>query len=811
MDHLLRDLRTAFRSLRKRPSFSSFVILTLALGIGANSAVFSVLNGVLLKPLPYPDSQELVRIYQVWEDGESGERQYGFNYVTGLDYLDYRAQTEVFDGVAAFYSYREMGADLTGGDRPERIVRMPVSSEFFEVLGVQPARGRSFTREEERGGVPLAVVSHGLWQRFFAGVPDVVGRSLELDGIVHEVIGVMPQGFQGPLGRQVEAWTPENLDPADGRNTRGNHYLSVVARLAPGVTLRQAQERMDVVTRAIAQEVTPDEGAWLAQLLPLQEDRVGESRATLWVLMAAVALVLLSTCVNVANLFLVRSFSRGRELAVRAALGSGRGGLVRQLLTESLVLALLGGVLGLGLAWAGIEILLRLAPEGLPRIDEIGLSRAVLLFTLAVSLLTGLIFGLAPTLRLSRPDLAGDLREGDRGSTVGRGQQRFRSILVISEVAVALVLLVGAGILMRSFEAIRNVDLAIRPEGVLTFEVHLPDSRYPTGEDRIQFYEALFPRIRALPGVSAVGATSWLPAQGRYHDWGVSRMEGGEIVGEWNGSDMRMVAGDYFEVMDIDLLRGRLLGPDDRAGTDPVCVINRFIQERDFPGEDPVGKLLYAAGEARTVVGVVENVPHDPFGAVSPQVYVRHDQFAGNRNWALIQAVSFEGDPGSLVSSVREELRVVDPNLVLFRVRSMEDLLVDGVARQRFSMLLMGIFAGMALLLAAVGIYGVLSYLVSQRGHEIGIRMALGAEPGDVRWLVVRQGMVLAGAGISVGIVSAAYLSRFLRSLVFEARLADPLVFGGVALGLGLTAFLAAYVPARRATRVHPASAFRGE
>ena len=811
MDHLLRDLRTSLRSLRKRPGFSTVVVLTLALGIGANTAVFSVLNGVLLKPLPYPDSQELVRIYQLWEDRESGEGRYEFNYVTGLDYLDYRAQTQLFDGVAAFYSYREMGADLTGGDRPERIVRMPISSEFFEVLGVPPARGRSFTPAEEREGVPLAVISHGLWQRFFAGALDVVGRSMELDGVVHEVIGVMPQGFQGPLGRQVEAWTPENLDPSGSRNTRGNHYLSVVARLAPGVTLRQAQDRMDVVTRAIAEEVTPEEGAWLAQILPLREDRVGESRATLWVLMAAVALVLLSTCVNVANLFLVRSFSRGRELAVRAALGSGRGGLVRQLLTESLVLAFLGGLLGLGLAWAGIGVLVSLAPEGLPRVTEIGLNRAVLLFTLGVTLLTGLLFGLAPTARLSRPNLAEDLREGDRGSTVGKGQHRLGSALVVSEVAVALVLLVGAGILLRSFAAIRNVELAIEPEGVLTYEVHLPDSRYPTGDDRIQFYEALFPRIRALPGVSAVGATSWLPVQGRYHDWGVSRMEEGEVVGDWNGSDMRMVAGDYFEALDIDLIQGRLLGPQDRGDTDLVCLINQFVQERDFPGEDPVGKLLYAAGGARTVVGVVENVPHDPFGATSPQTYIPHDQFAWNRNWALIQAVTFHGDPGFLVSAVREELRAVDPNLVLFRVRSMEDLLVDALARQRFSMLLMGIFAGMALLLAAVGIYGVLSYLVSQRGHEIGIRMALGADPGDVRWLVVRQGMVLAGAGIGVGAVSAGYLSRFLRSLVFEARLADPLVFGGVAVALALTALVAAYLPARRATRVDPATAFRGE
>jgi len=441
----------------------------------------------------------------------------------------------------------------------------------------------------------------------------------------------------------------------------------------------------------------------------------------------------------------------------------------------------------------------------------VGLEGPVLVFTLLVSLLTGLIFGLVPAFRLSRPDLASELRDGDRGSTRGRVHHRLRSGLVVSEVAVALVLLLGAGVLMRSFGALQAVDLAIRPEGVLTFEVHLPESRYPEGEDRIRFHDSFFQRLRTLPGVEAAGAVSWLPAQGRYHDWGVSRVEGGEVAGDWNGSDMRMVAGDYFEVMGIGLLEGRFLGREDRADTEPVCVINRFIQERDFPGESPLGKLLWAAGEARRVVGVVENVPHDPYGSVSPQTYIHHNQFAGNRNWALIQAVSVQGRPESLVPGIREELRGVDPDLVLFRVRSMEDLLAEGVGRQRFSMLLMGVFAGMALILASVGIYGVLAYLVSQRSHEIGIRMALGAEPGTVRWMVVRTGLTLAGSGILIGALSAVYLGRCLRSVVFEVRVGDPILFGIVALGLGLTALLAAYLPARRATRVDPAASCRGE
>ena len=810
MDHLLRDLRTAFRSLRRRPGFALVVVFTLALGIGANTAVFSVLHGVLLKPLPFSDPESLVRMYQTWEDTETGERQYAFNYLSGPAYIDYRAQTEIFEGVAAFYSYREMGSDLTGGDRPERVVRMPISSEFFDVLGVPLARGRSFSLQEERAGVALAVISHGLWQRHFGAAEDVLGRTLTLDGVAHEVIGVAPRGFQGPMGRPVEVWTPENLDLGASRNNRGNNYLSAVARLAPGVTIAQARARMEVITRAISEDYS-DEGAWLAQIVPLHEDRVGESTATLWVLMAAVALVLLSTCVNVANLFLVRSMSRGRELAVRAALGSGRGGLIRQLLSESMLLALLGGVLGLGLAWGGIRALVALAPDGIPRLSEIGLNGPVLLFTLAASLLTGLVFGLAPTLRLSRPDLAGDLRDGDRGSTGGREHNRLRSALVVSEVAVALVLLVGAGVLIRSFEALQSVDLAIEPEGLLTYEVHLPSLRYPEGEDRVRFYEELFPRVGALPGVRSVGAVSWLPVQGRYHDWGISRMDGEEIQGDWNGSDMRMVAGDYFETAGIDLISGRLLGDEDREDTDPVCVINEFVRDRDFPGEDPVGKVLYAAGTPRTIVGVVESVPHDPSGSLSPQTYIHHNQHAGNRNWAMIQAVSHQGDSGAMVSSIRDELRAVDPNLVLFRVRTMDDVLAGGIARERFSMLLMGLFSGMALLLAALGIYGVLSYLVSQRSHEIGIRMALGAEPRTVRGLVVGQGLVLAGAGMGVGILGALFFGRWLRSIVFEVRVMDPWVLGIVALGLGLTAWAAAYLPARRATRVDPAAAFRGE
>ena len=787
------------------------VVFTLALGIGANTAVFSVLNAVLLKQLPYENPEELVRIYQRWEDSETGEVTYSYNYFSGLDYLDHRSQEEIFAGVAAFYSYREMGSDLTGGSRPERVVRMPVSSEFFQVLGIPPAMGRGFSLDEERLGVPLAVISHGLWQRHFAGTDDVLSRTITLDGVVHDVVGVMPPGFKGPMGRQVEVWTPENLDPAHDRNTRSNHYLSVVARLTPGITPALAEERMSARMRTIYEAESAEDGVWLSQVVPLHEDFVGESKATLWILMAAVGLVLLSTCVNVANLFLVRSLSRGRELAVRVALGSSRGGLVRQLLSESMILAFMGGIVGLGFAWGGVRALLAVAPDGLPRVSDIGLSGPVLLFTLAVSILTGLVFGLAPALRLSNPDVAGDLRDGDRGSTAGRDHRRLRSVLVVSEVAVALVLLVGAGVLIRSFQALRNVDPAIQVDGVLTFEVHLPEARYSPGPEHIQVYENLFSRMEALPGVRSAGAISWLPVQGRYHDWGVNRMEGEEFSENWNGSDMRMVSGEYFETMGIDLIEGRYLGDQDRADTDPVCVINRFVQERDFPEGNPVGKTLYAAGTPRRIVGVVEDVPHDATGSTSPKTYIHHNQFADNRNWAMIQTVAYSGDMAAVVSGIREELRAVDHTLVLVRVRTRETLLAAGIARERFSMLLMGVFSVMALLLAAIGIYGVLSYLVSQRTHEIGIRMALGAEPKTVRGIIVGQGIALTGAGLAVGWVAAVLLGRWLDSIVFQVRVADPWVFGMVAVALLFTAWVAAYLPARRATRVDPASAFRGE
>jgi predicted permease len=813
MDGTWRDIKLTARGLTHRPTFAGVVILTLALGIGANTAVFSVLNSILLRPLPFHEPNRIVRIYEEVHV-PNGERIFPHGPLTAPAFVDLRQASSLFEEVAAFSAYREFGSDLTGGEVPERVVRMPISSEFFHVLGISPLLGRSFTLEEERGGVRLAVISHALWRRHFGGIRDVLGASLELDGVTFEVIGVMPQGFRGPLGTAVEVWTPTDLSPEAGGFNRGNHYLSAVGRLADDVTFEQVRAGIESYSRAIAEEEGRiyDGAYWTAVAVQLHEDRVGGTRATLWVLMAAVALVLLSTCVNVANLFLVRSFSRTKELAIRASLGCGRGGLVRVLVNETMLLSLLGGGLGLFLAWAGIRGLLRWGPAGLPRAEEIGVDPTVLLFTLAVSVLTGLVLSLTPVLRTSRQDLARDLRERGRVGSGGTSFRRLRSVLVVAEVAVALVLLVGAGTLMRSFQTIRAVDLKVETEGILTYEVHLPTSRYPDGQSREAFYQEFFPRVASLTGVGAVGAISWLPINGGYNNWGTTRPDVPEDS-EYRGmqADVRVVAGDFFGALDVDLVSGRYLDASDDPRNRNAVVVNELFRDRLFEGGEALGKLIRVGGAEWVVVGVVENVPSDAFGEVAPKVYIPHAQFADDRNWALTQTLSYQGDLGVLTSRLRQELGAVDPNLVLFRVQTLEDVLGAALIQQRFSLLLMEAFAGLALLLAVIGIYGVLSYLVSQRRHEIGVRIALGAGTGTVRRMVMREGMVLSGIGVTLGLGLALYLSRWLQALVFEVEVVDPWLFGAVALCLAGVAGAASYLPARQATRVDPAAAFREE
>jgi len=712
------------------------------------------------------------------------------------------------------YSYRQSGADLTSGDETQRIVMMPTSSGYFEILGVEPLMGREFLPEEETGDANIAVISYGLWQSAFAGEADVLGRDIDLQGVPHTVVGVMPAGFRNPIGWDVDLWRPENLQPG-GRNNWGNHYLSSVGRLREGVSLEEARTKLEALGVAMFEEEPMTYGAY-ATIYPLLEDTVGDNSRMLWVLMGAVGMVLLIACVNVASLFLVRSAERWKELAIRAALGAGRARLVGQMLTESLVLGVVGGVAGLLLSFAGLRAVIALSPDSLPRVAELAIDTRIFAFATAVSLLTGLLFGIAPALRLSRPDLDRTLRENDRGNSGGKAHRRLRGALVVAEISIALVLLFGAGLLTKSFGRLAEVDLGVQTGGVLTYEVHLPTARYPEAPDRIAFYDRYFEQVRSIAGVESVGATSYLPAEGRYHSWGLGRRDQDlDNDDSWTGTDVRVVDGDYLDLMGIELVRGRTFDTGDTleafendAG---AMLINESLAERAFPDRDPLGAEVTFGRANFGVVGIVSDTAYDSFGSTSPKVYIPHDQYAGDRNWAMIQTVRTSVEPASIVGQLRAELREVDAQLVLYKVRAMDDVVARGIAPQRFTMALMMGFAATAMLLAAVGIYGVLSYSVAQRTHEIGIRMALGADRSSVRAMVLRQGMALTGAGVVLGITGALALTGWLSSLLFEVEPGDPVVLAGVAVTLALVAALSGYLPARRATAVDPIQALRRE
>ena len=809
MATLLRDLRFTWRTLlSKHLSLTLIATLTLALGIGANTAVLSVVRGVLLQPLPFSEPERLVRLYHAWEDEPDAE-----GFVTAPGFVDFRNLVEVFDGLACLYTYAEIGYDLTGGDQPERVSSTRVSSRFFEVLGFQPLLGRTFTRDEERPGARTAVISHRLWQRRFAGDPQIVGRSLTLDGEPFTVIGVMPADFRMPIGREVDLWTPQDLQP--GRwNNRGNNFLSVVGRLRSGVTLDRAQAALKVLAARLAQEYPDTNSDRFARLVPLHEDTVGRTRPMLYALWGAVGLVLAIACVNVANLLLVHGAGRERELAVRAALGSGRWGLARQLLTESLVLAALGGVAGAGVAFAGIRALLILRPEALPRVDAIAFDAPLFLASAALTLGTGLVFGVAPAWQAGRLDLDCALREGGRGGSAGVRSRRLRHLLVVVQVALALMLSVGAGLLAKSFVKLSKVHLGFRTEGITSFQVHLPDARYGDAEDRVRLYRELHETVESLPGVQAAGAISKLPASGRYHDWGFridGRPEPGES-GEGPAADMRCVAGDYFTAMGIPLLRGRLLGLWDRADSPKSVVVNETLARRYWPGGgDPLGERVRVGRELWTIVGVIGDTRHAHRESTVPRIYLPHGQFAANRNWSLTQVVRAAVAGPDLIAAVRRQLAELDAELIVDDVRPLTAIVAGDVARERFAMLLMAAFAATALILAAVGLYGLMAHIVEQRRREIGIRMALGARRRHVQRLVAGQGLALTAAGLAFGLAGAVLLSRWLAALVFETPVTDPATFGSMAGLLLAVAAVAALVPLRRAVRVEPLQVLRYE
>ena len=811
METFWQDFRYSWRLLLATPGFTLVAVVALALGIGANTAIFSVVNAVLLRPLPYRQPEQLV---MVWEHNRPRARAQ--NVVNVANFLDWRDQSTVFAQLAGFYDTR---FNLTGVAEPEELIGQVVEPNFFPLLGVDAARGRTFTPEEGRQGGPnVVILSHGLWQRRFGADPGLVGRTIKLNGQDYNVVGVMPPEFrffvrQGSLsGQPSEMWLPLSLSP--NMRVRRGRFMSAVARLQPGVRPEQAQAEMNTVGSRLEQQYPEFNKGWGVNLVPLHEQLVGEIQRALWVLLGAVGFVLLIACANVANLLLARAATRGREIAIRTALGAGRGRIVRQLLTESLALAVLGGLAGLLLARWGVDLLLALSPPNLLGLKEVALEPRVLGFTLLVSVLTGVIFGLAPALVTSRLNLNDSLKEGGRGASGGRGH-RTRGALVLAQIAIALVLLIGSGLMVRSLLRLQAVNPGFDAQGLLTARLLLPNSKYGEDQKRVAFFHQLIARVAALPGVRAAGAIDALPFGST-----LGSATGFSVVGrpdplpaERPTVDVRVVDQNYFAAMSIPLLKGRLFTEREATEESHVVVINEAMARLNFPGEDPIGKRVVINMKDENlpneIIGVVGDVKHTGLD-VEPRAmtYWPHPELARSGMTLVVRA---DGDPLGLTAAVRREVQAMDADQPIADVRTMAQLLADAVARARFSALLLAIFAAVALVLAGVGIYGVMAYAVAQRTHEIGVRRALGAQTGDVLRLVLRQGMTLALAGVGVGLVAALALTRVLASLLYGVSATDPLTFVGLAALLATVALLACLIPARRAAKVDPMVALRYE
>ena len=803
MRHLASDARHAVRALRGNPAFTTVCITTLALGIGANTAVFNVLDRVILAPLPYDQPEQLVRIYTA-----SRQTPAGREVSRGLDLIEARDGINAFSSVGIAYLYREMGVDLLSRDGvPHRVRVVPVGADYFKTLRATPLLGRTFTRDEERPDARVVILSHELWTDFADGDSSIVGRTIAMSGERYEVVGVMRPTFTDVVAGEVAAWTPENLQPG-GPNNRWNHYLSAVARLRPGVSIARAQAELNALAPRMRERFPDGPRDEYLRAVSLHDDVVGEARSPVYVLMGAAGLVLLIACVNVANLFLARSVSQTRDIVIRTALGARRSRLVGLRLTESLLVAIAGGALGSVVAYWGVRILLAVSPESLARAEEVRFDWRLLVFALVVTTVTGLVFGAAPAVRATQSDPSDVLREGSRGNTTGRAARQARRFLVASQVSLAVMLLVGTGILIRSFVARQRVSLGFDPANVLTFEVHTPVARYGAPEARVRVHELYEQRLRSIPGVTRVGVTSWLPTNGKYHQWGYEYVDdGGER--QSLGPQVRVIDGDYLEALGIPLLAGRRFAPSDRLETSDVALISRALAKHAYGDRDPIGRRFKTDDREFQIVGLVGDVANEPNGETAELVYLSHAQFADNRNWPLTYVVKGTGTPDAIVSVARRELAQVDRALVIYRPRTMEAVLARHLARDRFTLVLMGVFAAIALSLAAVGVYGVLSYAVSQRTHEIGVRLALGALPGQVRAIILREGVVIGAIGTVTGVACALALSRVLQALVFGTSTRDPLVFVAVALVLGIVVLAASYLPARRATRSDPLDALR--
>ena len=814
LDSGLQDFRYGVRLLRRSPGFTTLAVLTIGLGIGANSAIFSVINGVVRKPLAYPDADRLMFITSQFPT-------LNFNkfWISPPEYFDFREHTKAFSHVGA---YTTGAMNLSEGDRPERVNTAFVSASMFDVLGVRPLRGSVFTPEQDLPGAdPVAILSHELWQRAFGADPAVVGKTAMIQGRQRTVIGVMPPGFD-LHDAKAQLWIPLALDPSNRQN-RGSHFVYVVGRLAPTVSPAQANaELQGMLTQWrewVPQGHVPNDSTHRVQMAPLRDEVVGNVRRALWVLQGAVALVLLIACANVANLLLARAESRHKEFAVRTALGAGRTRILRQFMAEGTVLSLLGAALGLALAYWGLKALLAANPDSVPRASEITLDPVVLLFTVGVALLTGLVFGLAPLLHIGDQAVSLSIKEGGVRATSGTGRNRVRRGLVVAEIALAVMLVIGAGLLIRTFRNLTSVDAGFAAANRVTFGLVLPQATYPDSQRVVQVITSLAQRLDELPGVERVAAMQGLPPQRpvNANDTDFEGYSPGPGDPPENVDYYQVATVGYFETMGIDIANGRGFEPNDAIGG-PVVVVNEALVKRFYKDVDPIGRRLQAFGPNSpmfTIIGIARDVKQGGLEApAGTEVYFNFEQaprlvgFAP-RQMNLVLEVS--RPMASLVPAIRSAVAAIDPGLPIVQMRSMEDVVGASLARQRFLSLLLGIFAAVALLLAAIGTYGVLSYMVSERHREIGIRMALGAGNSQVVGLVLRQGVTIAGIGIAVGVAGALALSRITQSLLYGVDPADPATFGAVVGVIALVATAACVIPMRRATRVDPLTAIRAD
>ena len=810
MDRLLGNIRYALRTLARSPGFTLIAALTLALGIGANTAIFSVVNAVLLRPLPFAEPERLVTVFHFYPSLNALEAG-----VAAPTYRDFRGQPQLFSSVSVQGGW---GVNLTGQGQPQRLSGSMVSPEFFATHGVPAAVGRTFQPPAPgtaaRGDE--VVLSWGAWQRVFGGDPGVVGRTVQLNDEAYEVVGVMPRDFRNVFDPGIEIWSPFVFTPEQlADDARGSEYLTLTARLRPGVTKEAAERAVAAwaqrIQRDFPGQYPPD---WTLRLRTLSDQASGAIRPALLVLLGAVGFVLLIACGNVANLLLVRAASRRKEVAVRSALGARSGDLARQFLTESLVLAAAGALLGLALAFGGLKLLAALKPDGLLWVETIPIDAAVLGFTCVLAVLTGIVFGFVPLMQVRRTDVQSTLREGGRSGGPDRRGTATRRGLVVAQVALSLMLLTGAGLLMRSFARLQQVDPGFDPAGVVTMNIALPEARYTNDTTRIAFFDALLPRVAALPGVQAVGAASSVPLTG---GWSTSFTVEGLAVPEGEMGpygNFRVVSPDFHRTLRIPLLRGRRFTDADRMGAPPVAIVDDLMAKRYWPGQDPIGKRVSVSGsdddpDWAEVVGVVGHTRQDGLESEGrAQLYMPYRQLMIP---GLTLAVRTAGDPTQVAGAVRAAVREVDPDQPIAEVQTMDDLVSSALGPRRFAMVLLGLFAAVALVLAAVGIYGVMSFDVARRSQEIGVRMALGAEAGSVLRLVLRQGLVLAGIGVVLGVLGSLALTGLIRSQLYEMSAVDPVTFGLVVVLLLAVASLASLVPARRATRVDPLNAMRAD